>query len=405
MLFYLQVFFFRSLMTLQRWAARIIRFPEPHLFTGDDASGALCDAIAGSGARHVLIVTDAMLVKLGLVAPMIDRLRAGGVASTCYDGVLPDPAIDQVEAGLAQLKAAGCDAVLAVGGGSSIDAAKVIAARATNHKPVRRMVGLFRVFRRPLPLYAVPTTAGTGSEVTIGAVISDPEAQRKCVVMDPKLVPLMAALDGGLMTGLPAAVTAATGMDALTHAIEAYLSRNATAETDRDALSAVATVFIHLPRVMHDGALLESRQALAVASYRAGRAITNAGVGFVHAIAHNFGARYHLPHGRANAMVLPFWLETIRDDCEPRLAALARAADLGVAGDSEASLATALIAAIRDLNQRLEIPAQVNALKAADIPAIARAAREEAHWTYAVPRYLRQADCEQLLVRMLPAAA
>ncbi len=256
--------FFKTKMKILKGTAKILPFPKPTLFSGPGSSLEMCEAIALMGTRRLLIVTDAMLIKIGLLDGIQAKLTELGIEFFIYDGVKPDPTIDQIEAGLGMLKQHDCEAVLAVGGGSPIDAAKVIAARATNDKPVRKMEGLFRVFRATLPLYAVPTTAGTGSEVTVAAVVSDPERRSKSAIMDPKLVPAMAALDGSLMTGLPPSITAATGMDALTHAVEAYISVNALPDTDSYALAATRLIMKNLPIVMEDGQNIEARQRMSM---------------------------------------------------------------------------------------------------------------------------------------------
>lgn len=392
---------FKTKMKVLKGTAKILPFPKPTLFSGPGSSLELCDAIALMGTGRVLIVTDAMLVQIGLLDNIQARLTQLGVEFFIYDGVKPDPTIDQIESGLEMLKTRQCEAILAVGGGSSIDAAKVIAARATNDKPIRKMEGLFRVFRATMPLYAIPTTAGTGSEVTVAAVVSDPERQAKAAIMDPKLVPAMAALDGSLMTGLPPAITAATGMDALTHAVEAYISVNALPDTDHYALAATRLIMQNLPIVMEDGQNIEARQHMAMASYYAALAFTRAGVGYVHAIAHNFGAYYHTPHGLANAIVMPYVLDYSKTECTARLAELAEASGLKQDGDSDSALADKFIGHIRSLNARFGIPEKLDDLKADDIPAIARAAMKEAHSTYAVPRYMDRSTCEAFIRQIM----
>lgn len=377
----------------------IIKLPE--VFAGPGASLLLCDAVAGTGVQRLLLVTDAMLVKLGLVEPLRQRLEARGIAVTIYDGVLPDPGVEQCEEALALLQRNGCEAVLAVGGGSAMDCGKIVAARATNDKAVWEMTGLFKVKQAPLPIYCIPTTAGTGSEVSVGAVVSDPANKRKLPVIDHKLVPRMAALDGRLMTGLPRNGTAATGMDALTHAIEAYLSRIAIPESDQHALEAVTLIMRHLPRVMADGKDEDSRQMMSWAAYRAGLAFSRAGLGYVHGIAHNFGAHYHTPHGWANAIVLPYVLEYSKSVCTERLADLARASGLAEGGESAAELADKFIDHVRALKRDFGIPEGLKELREEDIPAIAEAALQEAHFTYAVPRYMDQGSCEALVRQML----
>ncbi|TNF28703.1 MAG: iron-containing alcohol dehydrogenase [Deltaproteobacteria bacterium] len=377
-------------------------FREPERFEGPGSALQLCEVIALLGARRILLVTDRTLVRLGLVAPLEAALRKRGVAVARFDDVEPDPTLTLVEAGHARYQHAGCDAVLAVGGGSAIDLAKLVAARATNDVRVAQMTGLFRVRRRAAPLYAVPTTAGTGSEVTIVAVVTDPVRRRKLTALDFKLLPRAVALDPTLMTGLPAHITAATGMDALTHAIEAVLSRNAFARTTPRALDAARDIFRWLPVAVRDGRDLAARQALARASYEAGFAFTQAGVGYVHALSHGFGARYHTPHGLGNAIALPWVLDYSKPACADRMALVARHCGLGAPGDSDDALAERLVAEIRAMNAALGIPTHLAALRREDIPALAAGALREARFTYAVPRYLDQRGCEALLAQMLP---
>ncbi len=401
--FSLKVFFFKVWQFLLKLTTPLLRFRTPELFTGPGSSLVLCEHIAKTGVTNLLIVTDAMLVKIGLLNPIQEKLRALGIGITVYDGVLPNPTIAQIETGLTMLKSKGCTAILAIGGGSSIDAAKVIAARAKNPHKIVHMAGLMRVFFKPLPLYAVPTTAGTGSEVTIAAVVSDPSTTRKFAIMDPCLVPLAAALDGALMTGLPAPITAATGMDALTHAVEAYISHNQTEKTDIEALDATKLIMENLTEAVKNGSNVEARQNMALASFKAGVAFTTAGVGYVHAIAHNLGAYYHVPHGLANAIVLPRVLDLSKSHCTDRLARLAEVSGLKKGGESNAQLADAFIAKVRAMNADYGIPTQVDKLKEADIPAITDKALSEAHMFYAVPRYMDRPECQAFIRQMLPA--
>jgi alcohol dehydrogenase class IV len=232
-------------------------------------------------------------------------------------------------------------------------------------------------------------------------VVSDPEQQRKLPIMDLKLMPVAAALDGELMTNLPAHITAATGMDALTHAVEAYISRNALNRTDVQAVEATQLIMANLVTAVTDGNNIAARQAMIRASNLAGMAFTQAGVGYVHAIAHNFGALYHTPHGLANAIVMPYILEYSRSRCAGRLANLAKACNIGPTGASDDQLAEAFISRIRDMQQQFGIPKKLEALQRKDIPKIATLALKEARFTYAVPRYMDKATCEQLVEQML----
>lgn len=391
-----------SMLGLKAGAA-VMPLPWPRTFEGENPSIDLCRLIVEKKRKSVLFVTSKTPVRTGLVQPLIDELEAGGVKVTVYDEIKPDPTVEGIEAAVAVLKANDCDSVLALGGGSCIDAAKVIAARGRNDKPILKMTGMFRVTKGILPLYAIPTTAGTGSEVTIAAVVSDPEGQRKLPVVDPRLMPRAVALDGKLMLGVPDHITAATGMDALTHAVEAYISKNALKRTDEMAVEATQLIMANLETAVADGKNVEARQNMARASHLAGKAFTQAGVGYVHAIAHNFGALYHIPHGRANAIVMPYVLDYSLPKCASRLAQLARACDMGELDDSHETLAKLFITRIRQMNKAFDIPTQLDELKAEDIPRIAKAARQEARFTYAVPRYMSQKICEKIVGRMLVA--
>jgi len=374
--------------------------PKPTLFSGADSSLEMCDAISQLGVKKLLIVTDEVLVSIGLLDGITDRLTEAGVKFVIYDKILPDPTYTQAEDGLKILRKNNCDAVLAIGGGSPIDASKAIAALATNNKPIKKMAGLFKLRRAPLPFFAIPTTAGTGSEVTIVSVLSDPITHQKTPIIDPKLVPMMAALDGKLMRGLPPTVTAATGMDALTHAIESYISVNATADTEAYSIAATKLIMQNLGTAVKDGNNIEARQNMAMASYYAGLAFTKASVGYVHAIAHNFGALYQTPHGLANSIVLPHVLDYSKDQITDRLADLAVASGLKKGSESKQQLANKFIKQIRTMLSDFNIPSQLDALKQEDIPTIAKLALEEAHMNYPVPKYMNQKTCESLILKM-----
>jgi alcohol dehydrogenase class IV len=384
-------------------ATRLLPIPQPTLLVGPGASARLGQAIGAFGHRKILVVSDGVVAGLGLMKPCLDALQAGGSAVLVYDEITPDAPIPLIEKGIDLYRRKGCDAILAFGGGSVMDAAKAIGLAAANDKHPRKLVGYFKGLHAPPPLYAVPTTAGTGSEVTVAAVISDPEHERKLVIADTRIVPQMAALDPLLMTGLPAAVTAATGMDALTHAVEAYLGDWSTDFTDRMALAAVAMIFENLPRAYEHGDDLVAREQMALASTYAGMAFTRANVGNVHAIAHQLGGKYHTPHGLANAiMLLPVLRFSARATTD-RLATLALRAKVGRAGDSREALARRFLDSVDALSRTVGIPRTLETLRAADIPALAKAACQEADANYPVPRVMLQADCEALLREVLPA--
>jgi alcohol dehydrogenase class IV len=382
---------------------RLLPIPQPTLMVGPGSSARLGQAVGGFGHRHVLIVTDEVISKLGLLQPLADALAAGGTAFTVFDEVTPDAPIPVIEKGIEVFSREHCDAIVAFGGGSVMDAAKVIGLAAANGRHPRSLVGYFRGLRGPAPIYAVPTTAGTGSEVTVAAVISDPEREKKLVIADTRLVPKMAALDPLLMTGLPKPVTAATGMDALTHAVEAFIGYWGTSFTDRMALSAVSMIYENLPIAYNDGANLAAREKMALASTYAGLAFTRANVGNVHAIAHQLGGKYHTPHGLANAIMLPQVLRFSAPEITGKLATLAVRAKVGNEGVPEAELAERFLDSVEALAASVGIPRCLDALRERDIPALAEAACWEADTNYPVPRRMTQDDCEALLRAVLPS--
>lgn len=397
-----------GLGALMKGAGKLLRFvpiPQPTLLVGPGSSGRLGQAVAGFGHQKILIVTDGVIAKLGLLKDLTDALTAGGTEHVVFDKITPDAPIPLIESGIEFFREHDCDAIVAVGGGSSMDASKAIAVSIANpRKSLRGLAGYFKGLNAAIPIYAIPTTAGTGSEVTVAAVIADPERQSKLVIVDPRMVPKMAALDPSLCTGLPPHITAATGIDALTHAIESFVGNWATPYTDGMALSAVGLIFENLRTACTRGTDLQAREKMLLASTYAGMAFTRANVGYVHAIAHQFGGRYHTPHGLANAIMLPHVLRFSLPDIADRLAQLAVRARLGQEDEREDVLAQKFIDGVVALERDVGIPTHLDALKAADIPALAKAACYEAHTGYPVPRYLTQKGCEDLIRLVLPPA-
>jgi alcohol dehydrogenase len=370
--------------------------PKPVTYIGAGSIKQLCQAISQFGLKRIFLVTDKPLVELGLINNAVEVLKAAGVETVIYDGVLPDPTFGLIDEGLALLKSNQCDGVLAFGGGSSMDAAKIMALAAANDTTPRDLVGFGKAKLPSLPLFAIPTTAGTGSEVTIAAVPSDDTTHAKQPIADNKLVPTACALDPSIMTGLPPHITSATGMDALTHAIESYIGNWSTPETERLGSAAVKLVFEHLPVAYEDGNNLASREAMALASYYAGLAFSQAMVGFVHAISHQLGAHYSIPHGLANAVVLPHVLEYSKVEAQQKMAQLMVSTGLGEASEGEAALAQKLIDKVIELNGRVGIPRGFEQIKAEDIAEIAAAACIEGN-NYPVPKYMDAQDCTKIL--------
>jgi len=395
----------RIMVSVLGLAGQVLKFPKPFSFVGPDASLSLVREIIGLGVKRVMVITDGQLFQLGIVNPHIELLKEGKVEVEVFSEIEPDPGYELVLEGVERLKDFKPDAVLAVGGGSSIDGAKAILLSHANDCHPSKLTGVWLYSwprKRCLPFFAIPTTAGTGAEMTIAAVVSDKAAQIKYAIIDPKTVPAMVALDPKLMVGLPPFITAPTGMDALTHAVEAYLSTIATAETDELARMATASIMRNLFTAYTDGQDLEARERMAVAASMAGLAFTRVGVGYVHAVSHQLGGLYHVPHGLANAIVMPYLLEFSKPKCVQRLAELARVSDIGESGASNAELADAFIAQIRKLNADMQIPASIKELKREDFDKIIDRAFAEAHGTYGVPRYLTRADATALLEKLLP---
>jgi alcohol dehydrogenase class IV len=339
--------------------------------------------------KKPLVVTDNGLVKAGIAGRITDVLDKAGIPYILYSDVEPNPSVNTVNTIQQKYLAEGCDSFVALGGGSSMDAAKGAAARvARPKKTVNRMGGLFTVLKKIPPFIAIPTTAGTGSETTIAALITDTDTHHKYAIMDLCLIPRYAILDPELTVGLPPAISAATGIDALTHAVEAYLCWTYnTRESIRFALEAVKAIFENLEKVYAEGKNIEARQAMLTASYKAGFAFTRAGVGNIHAIAHTLGGLYNAPHGLANAVILPRVLEDYGKKVHKKLARLAETAGLVSAKDSKtkAEKAKIFIDAIYAMNQRMGIPKGFDCIKTEDIPQMVKWAGKESNPFYPVP--------------------
>ena len=386
------------------WLLRLLPRPSPMVFKGPGSANTLAEQLSLLGFGKALIVTDNFLAGSGILDGIKSTLERTGVDYAIFDGVLPDPAFDQVQAGEAVLRTERCDAVVAVGGGSVLDAAKAIALLHTNPGDLADFDGIQKSKNPPVPLFAVPTTAGTGSEITLAAVISDAVTHTKVPIIDSKMIPGFVALDAEIMKGMPKGITAATGMDALTHAVESYLSTASTAATEVQAKAAVRLIFEHLPRAFHNGDDMESRDAMAMAAFYAGAAFGRTSVGYVHGIAHQLGRTCHTPHGNANAMVLPEVLGAYGACAHQRLAELARLVGLGEPGDGDAKLANAFVQAIIDMRRELDLPMKPEGLKEQDIPEIVDEALKEAGELYPVPRYFSEAEVERIVRGLLSAA-
>jgi alcohol dehydrogenase len=386
-----------------RVASALVRWREPRVVEGEGCVLRLPEILKADGVKRPLLVTGPTLSKLGVPNALAAALDKAGMPAVLFSRVDNDPTIANVEDAYACYRANRCDAIIALGGGSPIDCAKLCGARvARPNRSVAQMKGMLQVRRTPPPLYAVPTTAGTGSEATLAAMVSD-EAHRKFMVGDPVLVPLTAVLDPTLTRGMPASVTAASGMDALTHAVEAYIGRSNTAATRAHALEAVKLVFTWLARAYEDGGNMEARKAMQKAAYRAGLAITRANVGYAHAVAHGVGGRYGLPHGLACGVALPAVLRAYGHTADQPLAMLADAA--GIPGNgTETQRAEAFIAAVAALAAQVGLPAGFTQLKKEDIPALAAQAAREGNRFYPAPKVLAKEELAEILRKLTLAS-
>lgn len=337
-------------------------------------------AIRNYAFRKALIVTDSGLAKAGVATMVAEKLAMQDIDSVIFDGAKPNPSIANVEAGLALLQASDCDFIVSLGGGSPHDCAKGIALCATNGGHIRDYEGVDQSAKPQLPLVAINTTAGTASEMTRFCIITDESRHVKMAIVDRNVTPLLSVNDPQLMVAMPKGLTAATGMDALTHAIEAYVSTAANPITDACALKAMSLISNNLRLAVRDGGDLAARENMAYAQFLAGMAFNNASLGFVHAMAHQLGGFYDLPHGVCNAVLLPHVQAFNAQVCAERLRDVAHAMGADIRGFSAEQGAQAAINAIRSLATDVEIPGGLRELgaKLSDIPLLAANALKDA---------------------------
>lgn len=385
-----------------RVALPLMKFPEPPTLKGAGMVTRFPEVMATTGIRQVLVVCGPTVYASGMLSPFLDALEANGIVPVVFHGVSPNPTFKNVYAAIEMYQSHFCDSVVAFGGGSAIDCAKITAAKITNDKPIERMAGLFRLAHRLPPFFAVPTTAGSGSEASIAAVVTNEERHKKLKMADAKLCPLAVVLDPELTRSMSADVTAYAGMDALTHAVEAYIGLFDTPYVREKSLDASRRILAALPKAFDDPDDLDARLTMQEAAMDAGKAFTRAMVGYVHAIAHAVGGLYNLSHGLACAAILPRVLAFSKPAATQKLAELAYNAELGGPECSDEELADALIAEIEAMNRRFGIPRTLDALRVEDIPELARLTLAEANPVYPVPRIMDYNDCIELLGKLLP---
>ena len=393
--------FFRAYQQTFRVAMCVFDWSEPTLLEGPGSIRKLPEFIKSKGLNKVLIVTDKGLMGLHLLDSLFEELDKAGVEYVVYDGTQPNPSIENIEDARALYVDNNCQGVIAFGGGSPMDCAKAAAARVTNPKiPVKKMRGVLKLHHKLPPFFAVPTTAGTGSETTLAAVVTDTATHEKNAINDPRLKPKFAVLDPELTVGLPPHITSTTGMDALTHAVEAYIGKSNVKSTEAYAEKATKMIFENIEKAYTNGKDIEARDQMLKASFYAGQAFTRAYVGYVHAIAHNLGGQYGVPHGLANAVILPYVLEYYGETAHKRLAKLAEIAGVKTTG-SDKEKAEAFIEAIKTLNKNMNIPDGFDMVQEKDIPVIVERALKEGNPLYPVPKIMDKADCEAVIRRMM----
>ncbi len=375
-----------------RAALPFLPYREPQIIP---SCGELGNLLKSKKNASVLIVTDAGIVRNGLVKPVEDALKENEIKYTVYDKTQPNPTVANVEDALKLYHENNCDALIAIGGGSAMDCAKGIGARvAYPNKMLNKMGGVMRVLRRLPTLIAIPTTAGTGSETTLAAVITDGKTHHKYAIMSFPLIPHYAVLDAKMTYSLPPHLTSTTGMDALTHAVEAYIGRSTTKKTRGLALEATKLIFENVEKAYTDGRNHEARENMLHAAYKAGIAFSMSYVGYVHAVAHSIGGKYGVPHGLANAVIMPYVLEGYGKSAYKKLHSLGIAAGVCSEGDSHEDGAKKFIAAIKELNTKMNIPTTVSGINKEDIPELARHAEKEANPLYPVPKLMTAKELE-----------
>lgn len=376
-------------------------WPQPKLISGTGSALKAPQALKELGISPVLVVTGPRSGK-ALAEPIIEAIRSDGIACSHYWKVEENPSLETVEEIYRLYKSEGCNGFLAIGGGSPMDAVKGAAARAARpNTSLVNLAGLMRVLVPVPPIVAIPTTAGTGSEASFVSVITDHRREIKIAITDQHLLPKIAILDPLMTVSMPKKLTATTGVDALTHAVESYTNVGYNTDfTNRCAEEAVVKIFRNLDKAFSDGNNIEARMQMLDASYKAGLAFTRTGVGNVHAIAHALGGKYGIAHGLANSVILPIVMEDYGPVVYTRLAHLAELTGVKTQG-SEEQKARAFIAAIRDMNRRLGLPKGLDMIDPRDFDHIAEAAVHEANHTYPTPVIYDVQRCRHVLNRIL----
>ena len=381
-----------------RAALPILPYREPKII---NSCADLNGVFKKENVKSVLVVTDKGIVGNGLVKPLEEALKANDISYTIYDDTLPNPTVKNVEDALKIYKSNCCNSIIAIGGGSAMDCAKAVGARVVYPKrTVNQLGGKLKVWRKLPTVIAIPTTSGTGSETTLAAMITDSDTHRKYAIMSFPIIPHYAVLDATLTYSLPPHLTASTGVDALTHAVEAYIGRSTTKETRKLALEATKLVFDNVEKAYTDGNDHKARENMLHAAYKAGIAFSKSYVGYIHAIAHSLGGKYGTPHGLANAVIMPYVLEAYGKSIYKKLHKLGIAAGVATENDAPVTGASKFINAVKDLNANMNIPNKLSGIQKEDIDALAKHAAKEANPLYPVPKLMTKKDVEKFYYKV-----
>ena len=391
----------RTFQTVFKWAIPVLPYRSPKRLKKIED---IAPYLKMNKYNRVLIVTDGFIHKSGMIDSLKSALKRHAVEYVVFDETVANPTVANVEKAREIYLENGCEALIGFGGGSSIDCAKAVGARiAKPNQPISTMKGILKLWKKIPFLVAVPTTAGTGSEVTLASVITDGETRHKFPINDFFLIPRVAVLDPELTRSLPPQLTATTGMDALTHAVEAYIGRSVTRQTHEDSIKAVNLIFANLEKAYNNGNNMKARANMLRAAFLAGRAFTKSYVGYCHAVAHSLGGKYNTPHGLANAVLLPYTLELYGEAAYAKLGDLARVTGIAPRAATDEAAAKAFIKKIRMMNSNMNIPDKLQGIKKEDISQLATYAEKEANPLYPVPKLFTKKELEKLYYDVMEA--
>lgn len=395
-------FFCRLFQFIMKIGMYFLPWRKPELIKGENAVSKIPELLKQKNISSVLIVTDMGITNRDLHISLVNALSKNNISYAIYDDTVPNPTINNIEEAVKIYNNFNAQGLIAMGGGSAMDCCKGVGARiAKPKKTISQMRGILKV-RKKLPLLiAIPTTAGTGSETTLAAVITDSNTHEKYAINDISLIPRYAVLDPTLTISLPPMLTATTGLDALTHAVEAFIGNSNTKETQKNAINATKLIFKYLPTAVENGNNLQARENMQEASFMAGVAFTRAYVGNIHSIAHTLGGQYGVPHGLANAIIMPYVLEYYGKSIYKKIANLCKSAELFGDNRTDEEYTQLFINELKNMNKEFGIPDKIEQLKEEDISILAKRASRESNPLYPVPKIFNLKDFENIYKMLL----